>query len=636
MRSLTCSFLLLLVPQVALAHDGPDPIAHWQFNSTNIEGQKLKARLGPDATFSIKPRLVTDPMGQSVAFNGRNLHCQVAKDVKTVLDVLPKSAITVSAWVAIDQRLEYGSFACAIQDNGDEESGWVLGYDQQNFYFGLATEGADDGNGLMTYLKGKTHYELGKIYHVVAVYDGEEMQLYVNGKRDASSKKQSGPILYPDSAPFVLGCYQDDNEYFPLKGRIRDIAIYDMAAKDQWVAEEFQHLVDLTRMPAVPINNANRFVVKPYLQYGTLNGMTVAWRSSKPSFGTLHWGEDDTCQNQVEANEEKEIQQLRIEGLEPETQYFYWVESFDAQGSPIESEVATFQTASRPETPFAFAVISDTQHNPSVSGPIAELAWAHRPNFLLHAGDLVDQGKMSDDWIDEFFASMHPLISRVPMYPVLGNHEQNAKNYFDYMALPAPEYYYKFSYGNADFFMIDSNRKVAPGSEQYQWLAGELSKSTATWKFVCHHHPPYSSDENDYGNLWKTNKSTRGDTRVRQLVPLYEKFGVDIVWTGHIHSYERTWPIRENRATDSGTMYMITGGGGGGLETPGPYRPFFQNNVRRGHHYVMVMINGPRLELKAFDFDDQMFDSVSITQPGRTGSTTLDPLNISAGTDRCR
>ena len=201
------------------------------------------------------------------------------------------------------------------------------------------------------------------------------------------------------------------------------------------------------------------------------------------------------------------------------------------------------------------------------------------------------------------------------MFPVLGNHEMNAKNYYNYMSLPAPEYYYQFSYGNADFFLIDSNRKVDPTSEQYKWLNKSLADSKATWKFVCHHHPPYSSDENDYGNLWRSNKSTRGDLRVRELVPLYDKHGVDIVWTGHIHSYERTWPLQKGKAVNKdGTIYMITGGGGGGLETPGPYRPHFQNNVRRGHHYVMVAINGRTLELKTFSLENQLIDSLRISK----------------------
>jgi 3',5'-cyclic AMP phosphodiesterase CpdA len=202
------------------------------------------------------------------------------------------------------------------------------------------------------------------------------------------------------------------------------------------------------------------------------------------------------------------------------------------------------------------------------------------------------------------------------MYPVLGNHEQNASNYFEYMSLPKPEYYYDFRYGDAHFFMVDSNRNVGPDSEQYQWLDEQLAKSDAKWKFACHHHPPYSSDEDDYGDLWKVNESTRGDVRVRQLAKLYEKHGVDIVWTGHIHSYERTWPVKDGKAAnDNAPMYMIVGGGGGNLETPAPSRPYFQNQVRRGHHYVMVHVNGNTLELRSYDLEDRMFDTVRLTKP---------------------
>ncbi len=616
-KLLYCLLSLPLVLQpILVAHDGPDPVAHWQFNEFNLRGKKLQARLGPDGKFNEQPSTASDALGQSLRFNGRGIECVIADDFNDVREYLPTEAITVSAWVAIDTPIEWGGIIGTIQDNGEAETGWLLGYNNQaNFTFTLASEGVDDGDGKQTCLVGKSKFESGQLVHVTCVYDGQLMQLYVNGILDAESDQQSGKILYPDKAPWVIGAFRDDNEFNPLTGRIREIALYDIAAKPKWVAEAFGHQQQLVKLPGQMPDGSAKFVVKPYLQYGTQTGMTVVWRNASAVDGKLHWGETIRCKNAIPTAAPAEIQQIRIDGLEPETQYFYWVESADAKGQVIESDVSTFQTASRKETPFAFAVISDTQENPAVSGPIAELAWAHRPNFLLHAGDLVDQGKMSDDWIDEFFASMHPLISRVPMFPVLGNHEQNARNYFDYMALPDPEYYYKFSYGNADFFMIDSNRKVEPGSEQYEWLEASLAESTATWKFVCHHHPPYSSDENDYGDLWKTNQSTRGDLRIRELVPLYDKYGVDIVWTGHIHSYERTWPLREEQAVEvNGTIYMITGGGGGGLETPGPFRPFFQNNVRHGHHYLIVAINGKTLELKSFSLDDELFDTVTINK----------------------
>ena len=181
------------------------------------------------------------------------------------------------------------------------------------------------------------------------------------------------------------------------------------------------------------------------------------------------------------------------------------------------------------------------------------------------------------------------------------------------MSLPAPEYYYTFEYGNAQFFMIDSNRKVAPGSEQYKFLERELKRSKAEWKVVCYHHPAYTSDENDYGNTWY-GPSTRGDLRTRKLVPLFDKYGVDIVWNGHIHSYERTWPLRQDKARSptDGTVYMITGGGGGGLELAGPIRPFFQNTVKHGHHFCYVAVNGKTLEMKAYDLEGRLFDTLTI------------------------
>jgi hypothetical protein len=99
-------------------------------------------------------------------------------------------------------------------------------------------------------------------------------------------------------------------------------------------------------------------------------------------------------------------------------------------------------------------------------------------------------------------------------------------------------------------------------------------------------------------------------------VALYEQFQVDIVWSGHIHSYERTWPVRAGAAVErEGTIYMVTGGAGGNLETAGPFRPFFQNNVKHGHHYCLVAVNGGTLELKAFDLDGRLFDTVMLRKP---------------------
>jgi hypothetical protein len=329
-------------------------------------------------------------MGQSVFFDGLNCEAVVSSDHRKQAKFLPTRSITVSAWVAIDKTTRWGGIVGAVRDNGDAETGWVLGYNDTKFTFALSSTGADDGDGSMTYLEGQTRIVPGKFYHVVGVYDGETMQLYVNGKLDGSSKAQSGDILYPEQTPWVIGAYRDDNEFNPMQGRIREIAIYDLAAKGQWVAEEFAHQEKLAALPAVSPDVPLEFMVQPFLQYGTQDGMTVVWQTTTTAMAKLHWGETDQCKNVIDGEAESIIHQIRIKELQPETQYFYRAESKTSSREPITSDVRTFQTASLPETPFAFAVISDTQGNPAVSGKFAEMAWAQRPNFLLHPGDLVD------------------------------------------------------------------------------------------------------------------------------------------------------------------------------------------------------------------------------------------------------
>lgn len=607
--------ILATAPSFCLAHEGPDPLARWRFDSQGIatEGETttLRARRGPNGTVLGKHQIIGEKYEEAIFLPGDRSGIVLADDHNQVAAFLPGEALTVSAVVSVDRPEKWGGLVGVIQDNGSAEAGWLLGYDQTTFTFALRGE---NGPGSLTYLKGSTKYEAGKLYHVVAVYDGKTMQIYVNGKLDAESIAQSGPIHYPSKAPFMLGAYRDDNEFHGHRGRIRDIVLYDLAAKKAWVEHDYEHNADLAKLPPVAIHDPLDFVIDPYLQFGTQTTMTVMWRSNRPAMGTLCYGETADCSQRIDVSDPKTIHEIRIENLLPETQYFYRTETrLSEEEEPLRSEVATFQTAVKEKTPFAFAVISDTQGNPAVSGKLAGFAWEQRPSFLLHPGDLVSNGPDDSHWTQHFFPSMNPLIRHVPFYPVLGNHERNAQYYYDYVSLPTPEYYYTYRFGNAQFFMIDTNRNVDPESEQYQWLEKELAQSDATWKFVCHHHPPYSSDENDYGNLWKTNKGTRGDTKARQLVPLYEKYYVDIVWNGHIHSYERTWPILQNKAVDAGApIYMITGGGGGHLETPGPVRPFFMNTVRRGHHYAMVRINGSKLEFQAYDLDNRLFDQMVI------------------------
>lgn len=615
-------WLILVSHCFVFGHEGPDPRCSWLFEETRLSGNHLKSIAGPDLRCDGEPIVEKMGKGTSVRLDGLSNAFKSEADWESVRKILPEDALTVSAWVSLDETLPYGGILSAFQDNGDAETGWVLGYNQNHFSFGLSSTGADDGDGKMTYLAGTTEIQRGKWYHVCGVFDGKEMQLWVDGKLESQSDAQNGKILYPQRTKLVLGAYSDSNEHFVMSGRLSQVVVYDLAAKPAWIFHDFEHQKEWSELPPV-LDPAKgfEFLVKPFLQYATQDSIRVVCEVSKPSSVKVKFGETAQFGQEVQCNSPDDLLHTAVlTGLKPETGYYYQVVVKEHGGErELAPGYSSFQTASLPETPFAFAVIADTQGNPEVNGRLAQHAWALRPNFTIIPGDLVDDGLKKNQWVQEFFASMNPLFSRVAFYPVLGNHERNADHYYRYMELPPPEYYYSFEYGNAKFFMIDSNKKVDPQSEQYLWLEKELldlkqrrdsGESKTLWTFVSYHHPSYSSDEDDYGNLWK-GKSTWGDLRIRPLCELFDKYGVDIVWNGHIHSYERTWPVRAGKvAQENAPVYMITGGGGGGLEQAGPIRPAFQNNVKRGHHFVYVSINGGTLELKAYDLDGALFDQI--------------------------
>ncbi|MBC8437625.1 MAG: LamG domain-containing protein, partial [Planctomycetes bacterium] len=180
----------VLLSSVIVAHEGPDPLSHWYLQNEYIQDNVLSARLGPDGIFSGEPKFVMDATGEAVLFSGRTPHCVIAMDHNKAKEYLPSRAMTVATWVSVDSGKEWGGIIGVVQDNGGVEKGWVLGYDNQHFTFGLSTTGSDDGDGLMTYFKSTTKFELGKFYHVVAVYDGKTTEIYVNGKKESSGTEQ--------------------------------------------------------------------------------------------------------------------------------------------------------------------------------------------------------------------------------------------------------------------------------------------------------------------------------------------------------------------------------------------------------------------------------------------------------------
>lgn len=376
------------------------------------------------------------------------------------------------------------------------------------------------------------------------------------------------------------------------------------------------------------------FAVMPYMQYSTQTSMTILWETQEAATSLVEYGEAlpqasaPNLSRSVSLDGLRQMHEVELPGLRPETNYFWRVASQTAAGVRYVSPVYTFKTAVKDSTAFMFALIGDTQRNddtPWAWSVISKQIWRTRPSFVVLAGDLVDWGPRKEDWTEHFFPGGHPLMARVPLFSVLGNHEGDADYYYQYMANPRPEYYYAFTYGNAEFFMIDSNRDLSEGSEQYNWLDQALAKSKAVWKIVVHHHPPYSSDSDDHGNTY-TGLSSLG-TAARNLVPLFDKYHVDFDLFGHTHLYERSWPLTNDRINEQGgTIYINSGGAGGYVEAFAPTRSWFTLEQREGHHFCTFAIYDHSLVFKAIDYEGRVFDAFELRkEPGQGQASVVTP-----------
>jgi calcineurin-like phosphoesterase family protein/purple acid phosphatase-like protein len=358
---------------------------------------------------------------------------------------------------------------------------------------------------------------------------------------------------------------------------------------------------------ATQIAHGAEIIGGPWLQHVTQTSITVMWETDVAGPSVVEYGTRVPLNKNASAAGDLTIHEVTITDLAAEKNYFYRVVSGEAA-----SEVYSFQTAVNENTPFAYVVVGDNRTNPENWGRIAAAAYAERPNFVVNVGDVVTDGNVKAQWLAEWIVPAADLMRRVPHYVAIGNHENDAHWYYDYVAYPAPENYYSFDYGNAHFTIVDSNQPLRPGTDQYEWIARDLAKTKATWKFVAHHHPPVSSDEDDYGDTYK-GRSTRGDLNVRRLMPLYEKHGVDICWFGHIHDYERTWPLRDGEVDEKrGVVYIQTGGGGAGLENFAPTRSWFTAKVFRNWQYCLVTMHNKTLRMMAYDIEGNMFDFLEL------------------------
>jgi hypothetical protein len=311
-------------------------------------------------------------------------------------------------------------------------------------------------------------------------------------------------------------------------------------------------------------------------QHDSSTTMTVIWETSTSTTGsTVKFGPDTTYGFTATGTTDTQgtnglIHIVEITGL-PANMTYHYICGDDTGGWSADS---TFTTAPAGPVNLVFCSMGDSRDNPAEFYKIVGKAKAVNPSFTLFTGDLC--GSDNADDYDTWFGNWQQLGDHAPIAPVLGNHEDTAINYLHRFALPNNERWYSFNYSNIHFIVLSTSLDTySQGTTQYNWFVHDLKQaandSAHPWKIAMFHNPPYNVGGHN------------GDTGVQTyLSPLLSQYKVDIVFNGHNHYYERTYPLKGGGAnptvTDldlhyylnpTGVIYATTGSCGAPLYNPG-------------------------------------------------------------------
>lgn len=602
--------------QIHVLSESDPLVGNWQFFTEYfLPGSATQPSI-PERQKSIPPRFQESSI--SVEKNGsppsqRFTHLM---DGKT----FPSKSFSLELWINDHVSEEIGFLVSARPRQPSGTNGWFFnyhskGYSYRDMSFGLGSFPRNQSaSNQITF--SNTEKDGFKEYwrQIVAVYQNKKLSLYVNGELKGQSDTLFDAVIHDD---FFLdvSAYLDKEPYMEIGNLVHRMRLYDVALQPDKIRSNLEELKEQVEA-GILFEDTFHFNAQPFIGAVSENSASIVWETSAPSTATIRWGTKIPLDKSHTIKRPKKIQKLKIPGLQPNTPYFYQIEVDGGNGKKMDSGLLSFRTSVKSGEPFRFAIIGDTETRPHINQQISRMIWDERPNFIVNMGDLTDGGKQNAkfQWNYEYLLGMTPLASRVPVFSVPGNGEGDLYWYRRYHLLPDDEVPYAFNFGDATFFMLDSNRRsreFAKGTRQYEWLENQLQNSKSTWKFVALHHAPYTSEENDYGNSW-SESSTLGDTQVQQLIPLFEKYNVDIVMFGHLHLGERTYPIREKKYSADGVVYVLAGGGGGNLEDFSPNPAFFTGKTHRNHHYFTVEIIESKLTLRMHDMHGNLRDQTHI------------------------
>lgn len=437
----------------------------------------------------------------------------------------------------------------------------------------------------------------------------------------------------------------------------------------------------------------SNFARAPYVQLATHDSIRVVWRTSGEStprvvFGSTvenlssevpkdsiltrrHPSVDNAAPIFKDAPVDIHQFEATISGLKPSTTYYYAVYDGDNRLTAADNTYR-FKTNPVPGTdaPVYFWVVGDSgtggkdqaavhtamvEHNTKAGKPL---------DLYLHVGDMAYGSGTNKEFDDRFFDMYEPTLRNTVCWASMGNHEGRTSKgasgegpYYDAYICPTnaeagglasgKEAFYSFDYGRVHFICLDSHDlDRRPSGEMAQWLKADLEKTQADFLVAYFHHPPYTKGTHD------SDKEGQLIEMREHIMPILESGGVDLVFTGHSHIYERSMLIDGAYHTPTIADGVILDDGDGDPAGDGPYRKSAglqpnngtvaivtghggTRNGRRGtipfmkriiveHGSCLISVSGDTLTGEMLNSKGEIRDTFSIVKKGTVKHTPLE------------
>jgi len=260
-----------------------------------------------------------------------------------------------------------------------------------------------------------------------------------------------------------------------------------------------------------------------------------------------------------------------LDNLAPDTAYEFAIEDGSNQ-----SKWFPVQTTANDKSKFSMLIFTDSQSSDySDWRNVAQSAMKRHPEAELFTdlGDLVDNGEDSSHW-RAWFGALEGIIDQIPFAPVMGNHEcynrdwkeQLPMAYLRYFNVPENNsttfnrYYYSFDYGQVHFTVLNTMERELKTfkpelmTEQLQWLHKDLQNTSKTWKIVLMH-----KDVLQYRISHMPERKEGFSEEGEVFIPIFEQYKVDVVLTGHLHTYRNRGHIFKGKHDPQGPLYLLCG-----------------------------------------------------------------------------